>query len=182
LSDVPFIGFIEDITLKIIYNGKEYEATDRMIPVSASNRALFLPTGTDSTRYYLVESSSILYTPEPAMWEFNISWDFLPEYSGADLDTCRARLFYYDLKVIDQGQIFAPQQEKIYFPKGSLVHQTKYALSDEHKKFRRSLLLETEWRGGLMDVSPGIVYTNVTNGGMGFFGASSVVRDTFYIQ
>jgi len=179
----PFIGVSgTEIKLQVEWKDMIYTATDNMQPVSPTNRGLFLPVGIDSSLYYLVQSASIFFTNEPAMWEFNIFWDFLPEYVGHDPDSCRARIFYYELKGIDQGQIFAPQQQNIYFPKGAIVYQTKYSLSEEHKKFRRSLLLETEWRGGLMDVSPGSVYTNVSNGGMGFFGASSVLRDTFYIQ
>lgn len=183
ISDQPFAGIIgEEIRCTVIYNDQTYDATDIMIQVSSSSRGLFLPVSYDSTTYYFVESGSILYTAEPAMWEFRIYWDFLPGYEGVDPDSCRARIYYYDLKVLDQGQIFAPQQQNQYFPRGAVVYQTKYALSEEHRKFRRSLLLETEWRGGLMDVSPGTVLTNVSNGGLGFFGASAVVRDTFFIQ
>lgn len=183
ISDQPFQGIIgEEIRCSVVYNEKIYDASDRMIQVSPSNRGLFLQAGSDSTRYYFQESGSAMYTNEPAMWEFQIYWDFLPAYAGVDPDSCRARIYYYDLKVLDQGQIFSPQQQNQYFPQGAVVYQTKYALSEEHRKFRRSLLLETEWRGGLMDVSPGTVYTNFSNGGLGFFGASAVVRDTFLIQ
>ncbi len=170
-----------EVKLKVEVLDKTYEASDRMQAVSAGNQALFLPSSHDTTLFYLVRSGSILYTTEPAMWEFNISWDFLPNYAHLSAEQCKARIFYYDLKVLDQGQIFAPQQDEQYFPEGAQVIQTKYSLSDKHKEFRRSLLLETEWRGGFMDVSPGTVYTNLNNGAMGFFGASAVVRDTFNI-
>ncbi len=182
ISDDAFMGYSgQEIQLQFSFNGKTYLASDAMVPVSPSGRPVFIPSEDDSSRFSLFASSSILYSPEPAMWEFIIHWEFLPGYETAPIDSCVARIFYYDLKVLDQGQIFAPLQQIKYFPEGAEVFLTKYSLSENHREFRRSLLLETEWRGGLMDVSPGIIFTNVSDGGAGYFGACSVVRDTFFI-
>jgi hypothetical protein len=183
LSENPFMGFSgQDILLQFSYKGTLYQASDAMVPISPSGRPIFVRSEDDSTKYSLFASSSVLYSPEAAMWEFLIHWEFLPGYEDANPDSCIARIFYYDLKVLDQGEIFAPPRQSKYFPVGAEVFLTKYSLSDEHTEFRRSLLMETEWRGGLMDLSPGIVFTNISDGGVGFFGACSVVRDTFYIS
>lgn len=183
ISQLQFIGVSgQEITLRIEYEGIIYEATDQMEPVSPSARALFLPLENDSTMFYFVKSNAIFNTPEPAMWELIVVWDTLPGYEDEDPKLCRARFFYYNLKTLDPGSIFAPQGEKVYVPKGATVFQTKYSLSEKHVNFRRSLLLETEWRGGLMDVSPGSVYTNLSEGALGFFGACAVAKDTFQIQ
>jgi hypothetical protein len=39
-------------------------------------------------------------------------------------------------------------------------------------------MAETEWRGGLFDVQPGNVRTNLSEGAVGYFSVSAVVADT----
>lgn len=183
VSDVQFFGVTgENIRLEVVYKGINYNATDVMIPVSASARAYFGPLENDSTKFQLVNSPTVFSSSEEAMWEFFVFWDFLPEYAGVPADSCKARLFVYDLNILDIGQVFAPPKQPLYFPLGARVYQTKYSLSPQHSDFRHSMLQETEWRGGLFDVSPGNVNSNVSDGGVGFFGACSVVRDTFDIE
>jgi len=182
LSKHPFIDVIGTlVNLHIIHDGIEYSGSDNMIPVSPMLRASFRKLDNEDM-YEIIHSSSVFNSNEQAMWEIFIDWSFLPEYQNIEPDSCKARLFFYDLKNIDVGQIFSPPKKPLKFPKGAQVSQSKYSLSNEHAEFRRSLLLETEWRGGMFDVSPGMVYTNIDNDAVGFFGASSVIRDSFYIE
>jgi pullulanase len=48
----------------------------------------------------------------------------------------------------------------------------------ENEEFARSLLMETEWRGGSFDVLYGNVPSNVSNGGLGFFSVSAELSDS----
>ena len=182
-SQTAFIGVIDiPIKIEVIVDGTTYTGKDVMIPVTPTQRATFNQVSATDTMYELTSPGSTFYSDEQAMWELVIDWSSLPAYQDKPADSCKARLFYYDLKTIDVSEIFAPGKQTLKFPKGATVVQTKYALSQNHAEFRRSLLLETEWRGGMFDVSPGTVYSNINGGAVGFFGASSVVRDVFVIQ
>ena len=92
-------------------------------------------------------------------------------------------IFYsYTLSTIDVNQLFKPAVENLSFPAGAMVIRTKYSLSPDHERFLRSLLSETDWRGGWFDVMHGNLHTNLNNGAVGFFAACSVVQDTTYIE
>jgi len=182
-SQQAFIGVVDaPIVLEVVVDGILYTGSDMMIPVSSTQRANFNQISTTDTLYQIVSPSSTFYCSEQAMWVLDIDWSTLPAYQNTPADSCKARLFYYDLNTIDVSEVFAPGKQNLKFPKGASVIQTKYSLSTNHAEFRRSLLLETEWRGGLFDVSPGTVYSNINGGAVGFFGASSVVRDVYFVN
>jgi hypothetical protein len=86
------------------------------------------------------------------------------------------------LHSFDAVQIFSPDKEKIYFPKNTTIIQKKYSLSNEHAEFIRSLLFETEWRGGFFDVEAFNVSTNLSEGAVGYFGVSTVLTDTIEVS
>jgi hypothetical protein len=54
-------------------------------------------------------------------------------------------------------------------------------MNEAHAAFIRTLLSETEWRGGLFDVQPGNVQTNLSEGAVGYFAVSTVVGDSTII-
>jgi len=183
MSVQPFIGVIDvAINIEVNVNGISYTGTDMMIPVSSTQKANFKLVNTTDSLYEIVSPGSTFYSSEQAMWVIDIDWSGLPAYMDKPADSCRARLFYYDLKTLDVSQVFAPDRQNILFPKGASVHQVKYSLSPGHAEFRRSLLLETEWRGGLFDVTPGTVFSNIKGGAVGFFGACSVTKFNYTVQ
>jgi hypothetical protein len=122
-------------------------------------------------RYYYKESQT------PSMMEVNYNWSADPVYSNM-VDTDHASEVFYSLKDIDAGKIFAPEKQVILFPHKTVVIRTKYSLNEQHQKFVRSLLLETEWRGGVFDAEQGNVPTNFRNGIRGWFAVCAVVSDT----
>lgn len=61
------------------------------------------------------------------------------------------------------------------FPSGTVVRQTRYGLSEEHYAYLSAVLAESDWSGGLFDPTPGNVPSNVTNNGLGWFGASGTL-------
>lgn len=95
---------------------------------------------------------------------------------------CEAAEVYYSLDNIDVGKLFAPEKEVILFPHKTQIIRRKYSLTEEHQQFLRSLLLETEWRGGLFDVEQGNVPTNFHYGVRGWFAACAVVTDTVVFE
>jgi hypothetical protein len=122
-------------------------------------------------RYVYSESSS------PSMMEVHYDWSSVPEYCSK-YGSCEAAETFYTLTYIDINKIFAPDKLKIQFPRGTEIIRRKYSLSDEHQAFIRSLLLETEWRGGIFDSEQGNVHTNFSGNIRGWFGACMVLSDT----
>ena len=42
--------------------------------------------------------------------------------------------------------------------------------------------METEWQGGVYDENSASLPTNISNGGLGFFGVSAVLSDTLLAE
>jgi len=182
ISDVAFSANTNQATLlSISYNNKTYIAQDKMIQISPMLRAHFDKVNNNSD-WYVINPYYGFYSSEQAMWEITADWSFLPEFTNTPIDSCKARLYFFSLHNIDVSQIFAPEKQKVWVHKGAQITQKKYALSSQHAQFWRSLLLETEWRGGLFDVSQGEIYTNLSDGAVGFFGASMVLKDTYFLN
>ncbi|MDD3876502.1 MAG: DUF4249 family protein [Bacteroidales bacterium] len=167
--------------LTIVHNGKTYKATDVMINITASFRINLSADSQNPGWYYFPSNESYFYSSEQAMWIVDADWSFLPDFQDKPADSCKAKVFYFSLKNIDVNQLFAQGRQSVKVPEGAQVIQTKYSLSPEHAEFWRSVLLETDWRGGYFDVSQGEVFTNISGNAVGFFGASAVFRETFIV-
>ena len=98
------------------------------------------------------------------------------------MNKCETWETYYTLRNLDIQKEFAPEKEEILFPAGTRIIRHKYSLSLAHQKFIRSLLIETEWRGGLYDPEQGNVQSNFRHGIKGWFGVCMVLKDTTYIN
>jgi hypothetical protein len=117
----------------------------------------------------------------PSMTEVWYDWQMVPDFVTA-YGAEQAMEAYYTLTNIDAGKEFAPAREIIWFPKQTTIVRRKYSLSAEHQEFIRSLLLETEWRGGFFDVEPGNVPTNFSHGTRGWFAVCAVTTDTTLVE
>jgi hypothetical protein len=114
---------------------------------------------------------------EEAMYEFLIDWRHI--IPG---DSSLAKQVHYVFSSINIGQLFGPDKDQLYFPKGSIVFQRKYGLGDGYAEYLRSLVVETQWKGGLFEESNGNLPTNISNGGLGYFAACSVLNDTLIVE
>jgi hypothetical protein len=153
-----------------------YTAEDHMVAVTRLEAFLTQKNDTnDFSRYIYVEEE------DPAMVEVHYDWSGMPSYCEK-YGNCMAMETFYTIKTIDVNKSFAPDKEIIWFPSGTVISRKKYSLSPEHQDFLRSLLMETQWSGGLFDVQHGNVNTNLTNGALGFFGVCMVVADTTVFQ
>lgn len=158
-------------TLTIVYNEEEYTAQDSSVPVEALETIQYKKTG---DQYELVFSPSL---QEPNFIEYTIDW----RNTDACTAACTGRLVYYDLKTIDVNDLYKPDKEPFVFPAGATIIRKKYSVSTAYRAFLRSMLSETEWRGGLFDVQRDNVSTNLSEGAVGFFAVSTVVADTTVI-
>ena len=164
-------------TLEIEWEGQTYLAADEMVvPVFPIGPIDFIPVGeTDSLS--LGEVAPLYANHEQALYEVNVHWSHL-----FPSDTSRAQLFFYTFRTIDVNELFRPPSETVVFPRGSIVLIQKYALSDQFAAYLRALLMEAEWQGGVFDEASGSLPTNVSNGGLGFFGICATIRDTLIAQ
>jgi hypothetical protein len=107
-------------------------------------------------------------------------WSYLVD--EAEKESARAFVHYYTLKSIDVNEIFKPTRERVFFPAGTIILRRKYSLSGAYQNFLRSLMMETEWKGGVFDVMPANVVSNIRGRAGGFFNASMVVSDTSLVK
>jgi hypothetical protein len=168
-------------TLFITLSGQNYFASTTMLPVSQFNPLKYRYD--ETKQMFLVDSVTEAFNNnESAMYEIMINWAQVQGYDTIPSESKNAVLYYYTLSTLDVSEVFKPQREQVYFPAGTTIIERKYSLTKQQAKFIRSLLLETEWRGGLFDVTQGNITTNLSNGAVGYFGASSVLEKTIIVK
>lgn len=154
--------------LYVALEGKEYLASAYMIPVEPIGELVFSSCGEDNYRALIPEAG------DPYMLELTLQ---KPGPCETEED-CRGFQVFYHMENIDVNEFFKPNQEEVCFPAGTVLRMKKYSLTPEHQAFLRSLLSETEWRGGLFDVDRGNIITNFSDGAIGFFSACTIVSDS----
>lgn len=162
--------------LLIQYNGKSYSASDASVPGQPFNNELVYRQA-DNGLYTLNFSGG----EDPSMTRYFMNWIQTP-YCEGSAEGCLAKVIHYDLKTIDVNQYFRPNKEIVFFPVETIIIRKKYSLSEPYRQFLRSMLSETEWRGGNFDVQRGNVFTNLSEGAVGFFAVSTVVTDSTFVQ
>ncbi len=181
-SNEKFIGTVDrTYTLTVIYNDNTYSASAYMLPVNNFNIVSY--TFVENKNQYKLSSTPSQFDAfENAMYKIDIDRSNIDEYRDSAYFVSHSILYFYTLTSLDVPEFFAPDAEQIYFPKGTIITETKYSLTPEQACFYRSLLLETTWRGGSFDLEQGNVTTNLTNGALGYFGASSIITKTITVQ
>jgi hypothetical protein len=160
-------------TLTILHNGRQFTAQDSSIPVEPLT-ALAYSNVDGGYRFNFFETGS-----QPHYINYDVNWNNTPSCISA---TCRAKLVYYDLKTIDAHKLFKPDQTDFTFPSQSTIVRRKFSVSDQYRSYLRSMLSETQWRGGVFDVQRDNAPTNLSDGAIGFFAVSTAVSDTLKIQ
>lgn len=170
--------------LVIEYEGGTYTASTNMIPVTPIDTLRYTQSSNNEDLYYISFVNNSIDPDESAMYEILIDWSHLPEYDTVDDELCRATLYYYTLTTIDVNQVFsqAIPKEDIYFPKGTVITEKKYSLTQKHAEFIRGLLFETQWTGGYFDATHSNVTTNFSYGAAGFFAACTVTSITITVE
>mgnify|MGYP001408540027 CR=1 FL=1 len=168
-------------SLLVSADGTVYTAKTQMVP-NTSFTSLHYAKNSGDHLYRITWVANAYNAAHPAMYEILLDWSHLPAYSSLDSASCTARLFYYSLPTIDVSQVFAPEMEKVNFPRGTKIIEKKYSLNSEYAEFIRALISETNWKGGLFDSAPANVPTNLSAGAIGFFAACNVIADTIVVQ
>ena len=157
-------------TLYIQHQGKNYFAQDSSVPVEPL-------AALDYRKVNELYALNLDRNGQDANFiDHQISWTNTASCTTGT--TCEGRIVFYDLKTVDVNEIFKPEKAAFNFPVSSTVIRKKYSVSPAYKAFLRSVLSETEWRGGLFDVQRANATTNLSEGAIGFFAVSTVVSDT----
>jgi len=181
-SRTPFVAIIgTEYRLNIVYKDSVYSSKASMEPVTPLT-FLSYSLANDSSGMYKIDWVNQNYTSkEQAMYKVEIDWSNLVDSTIKDTVT-KKLLYFYSFNTVDVSEAFAPQTEKIYFPKGSIITETKYSLSDDYAAYLRALQAETAWRGGVFDEQKGNLPSNITPNGLGFFSVCSVISKTVDVK
>lgn len=172
----PFQAAINNTyQLAIDLNGNQFTAISSVEPVSQLEEMNFVWDEEKGLYRYIPYKQG-----RPSMTEILYNWSTTPAYCDT-MGSCYAQETFYILDNVDVNAVFGPEKQIIYFPAGTELIRRKYGITYKHQQFIRSLLIETEWRGGVFDVLQGNVPTNLSNGAIGYFAACSVVSDTTVI-
>jgi hypothetical protein len=153
-----------------------------MIPVIPSWPLVIVPAGDPDTLRQIQWIAPAYNPDEMAMYQVDVDWSHLPGYDPSDTLT-RARLYRYTLNTIDVNYIIFPQdKEEVFFPVGSILIARKFSVNENYGNYLRALLSETEWQGSLFEEIRGNLPTNISNGGLGYFSACSVLADTLIVE
>ena len=177
LSEIAFgAALLTAYGLEVGYEGQQHVAITYMVPVLPMDSLTFQQIGeTDSLRLHHVASTYGVV--EQAMYEIDIDWNHI-----IPSDSSQARVYYYTFNTVNASQIFGPSKEDVIFPKGSIVIEKKYSLNEEFAEFLRTLVLETQWQGGVYEEESGNLPSNFSNGALGFFGLCAVKSDTIVAE
>ena len=151
----------------------EFFAPAAMVPVAPLKEFSFYEYPADSGLYKIIfyESSNASMIR------------YIAEYNDSESGDLHQTIFYhYNLSTVDVNEFYKPAKESLSFPVNTRIIRMKYSLAPDHEKYIRSLLSETEWKGGWFDLMPGNLHTNISTGGVGYFAASSLVIDTVYFE
>jgi hypothetical protein len=156
-------------TLHILHQGKEYFAQDSSIPVEPLAAIEYRKVNSQYQLVLNTTGSSANYVDHSIDWK---------NTAACTSNTCEGRIVFYDLKTIDVNEIYKPAKEDFLFPVNATIIRRKYSASPAYRAFLRSVLSETEWRGGIFDVERANTATNLSAGAIGFFAVTTVVSDT----
>lgn len=170
LTDTVRALFGKKYTLFVRHNRTDYYAQATAAFGSPLDPLTIEETADGQRKFVYTESES------PSMTEVIVRW---AEPSGNNVEVQKETIaFFYTLDVIDVNRIFAPNKEPFIFAPEATLIRRKYSLTKDHQEFLRSYLSEVDWRGGIFDVAPGNVVTNMTNGALGYFSVSMIESDT----
>jgi len=179
LTSPEFAGEVEQGYLLRIHDG------DQLITAVTFMRAV---TPFQNMRPYRVQADPPLYevhiadSDRSAIVRLELDWSHVPGYETLPEEDTHALIYHYTLGSIDVNRFFPPDREHVRFPPGTIVFREKESVNGLYEEFLRGMLSETDWRGGLFDVLPGNARTNLSEGAIGFFTATEVIRDTVVID
>ncbi len=181
-SDQPFAAAVDTEYILTIEKGNlSFQAKTFMVPVLPFNLPVI--NFNQDNGLFSINWNNSQYSPfEQAIYEADIAWSHLSSPDHPDSLTM-ARLTFYTLNTIDVSHVIFPQEkEEVFFPAGSIVNISKYSLNEEYGSYIRALLSEAQWQGSPFETARGNLPGNISNGGLGYFSACAVIRDTLVVN
>jgi hypothetical protein len=171
LSEIPFrcaTGIKYELILQV--NEIQDTAVAEMVAITPMQTYNIV---TNDSLYRFIYHEDIAYSFTEVVYDWSGSNEMCLKYNN-----CEASENFYTLDNLDVNKLIPPDKQVIRFPPGTTIIRNKYSLHPRHRNFLRSLLLETEMRGGLFDVEQGNVITNFNHEIRGWFGVCMVLTDT----
>ncbi len=160
-------------SLTIISGGQTYAASDMMRPV-APIEALAFELDEDAE---ILEGELPLYKVHIWTQDLPGSGDhyrWISYVNGiAQSDSLKNAAFTDDL-LFEGADVNGVAIDEVRANPGDEVRIQQLSISSAAYDVIEAILQQTEWRGGLFDPPPANVPSNISNGGLGFFGAASV--------
>ncbi len=174
-TDPTVSGTVGDAhTLTIVVDGETYKGTDVMYPVAPLDSIAIDNFGDEENPNYHL----LIWSQEtPGVGDY---YRWMIYHNGVtDNDTLDNYLWNDDSLydgVLLEGYDFQGFGNEIEV--GDTMALSQMSLSQQANDIFIAMNLETNWRGGLFDSAPSNVQTNMSNGAIGFFGASAVSTQT----
>lgn len=161
-----------EYSLEIKWQNQLYKAVNDMVQVLPFEPVNFKPfSGSDSLTFDQLPPA---FSPdEQAMYEITVDWSEIKPS-----EKTQSKYLYFTFSTIDVNEIFKPDRQIPVFPGGSKVIEKKYSLNKKTAHYFRSILMETEWQGGVFDEASAPVKGNFSNGALGYFCVCSTLADT----
>ena len=189
--------------LEVLLDDQRYEASALMVPVEPLDPVEIRPwagnpNDPDGFQYFEFTYRSNFGNPVPMKYSVNLRLpDSVDRYYPEDwqrpswIDRIEQEnngvlrdSTYYLHNGLEPPALFAYGEETYAgFTYGTIFTEKFYSLSSEHYDFIRSVMIETDWRGlGPFGYLPADVPTNLSNGALGWFGASDVTVVTQVVE
>ena len=162
-------------TLKIILDGITYESSATLNPVTPIDSLGYTLEFNEADNYVV-----LLYAQEPeGVGDYYLFRTF--KNGSLIADTLRNADFASD-EFVDGNYIGGVEIGYEDLKIGDMAYIEVLSISEEANDFFLAIMLETDWRGGPFDTPPANIPTNISNGALGFFNASAIVRDSILIE
>ena len=166
ISGVPGRSY----TVTIELDGARYQGSDTMIPILAHEPLTFVEEA---------DHFEFPYRPHLFGFDFPNRYDLVFfKQDSAEVPngaTRSERTLYTHPKLEPNGVFQFVATDHLRFSGSDwYVKQRKYSISYEYYEFLRAVFSETDWRGSLLDTTPGNVPSNISNDAVGFFSACDV--------
>lgn len=173
VSEVPFAVVDQlDYVLEIDWEGGLYTAVSRLSDVAPIPVLSFRTKPGYSDSLYIGTFAPVYNANQQAMYEVDIDWSHFSQ------EEAQAKVFYYTFSRLDVSEFVRPVRDTVFFPRGSVLHITKYGLNEEFADYLRAMVIETDWKGGIFYSASASTPSNISNGGLGFFSTCAVVKKT----
>lgn len=172
-------------TLNIsLENGEQYTATETILPINPIDSVKYVYDKSqnpfDDEKYYHIK----IYVQESPVPNQFYQWDLFVDDTCVT-DTLRLKRVESDDLLngnyVSGWTVYELESEKITKDEHIVTLQMS-SISEERYAFHYSVLMETDYSGGMFSGNPSNVPSNISNGAFGFFRASAVSEKSIIVK